>query len=188
MVEAQAGSEAALETAIKYTPLPAAALLEDETLLHRFIEDVAQAIHPPETIAARYSLSPQDMVGLIRANVELRRRIQARRAIWQSDDNIEGRIRKYAGTTLIEAMPTAGQVLFDKNSPAGIRLDTLKAFSRMAGVDGLPPGAKDNNAGPSGNQFVINMHFSDGQQPVRLSTTVVDEAAAPDPLPAPSDE
>jgi len=153
-------------------PLSIANLLDDQVLIHRFVEDIAQAIYPPQEIAKRYSVAPQDMLSLIRGNDEIRRRIQTRRAIWQSDDSIESRIRKYAGTVLLESIPTTGAKMTDPLVPNSIALDYLKAYSRMAGVDGMPASAKDGSVG-SGNQFTVNFHFSGGRVE-SVSTTVVD--------------
>jgi hypothetical protein len=157
-------------------PLTITNLLEDQALVHRFIEDVAQAIFPPQEIAKRYSITPQDMLDLIRGNEEIRRRIQIRRAIWQSDDSIEARIRKYSGTVLLESLPATGAKLTDPSVPNSIALDYLKAYSRMAGVDGMPASAKDGS-GVGGNQFTVNFHFSGGRVE-RVSTTVVDSQPA----------
>lgn len=162
-----------VDKALTSSTLTIATLLNDPVLLNGFIEDVAQGIHPPSDLAVRYSLDPRDMVALIRDNPEVRRRIQTRRAVWESGENIEGRIRKYAGVTVLEALPASSSVLFDKTAPAGTRLDTLKAFSRMAGVDGLPGGNKpDGNR--AGTSFIVNFRFSGGRIETVSATTVVE--------------
>jgi hypothetical protein len=175
MVDTSAPVDAQVDNALA-VPLAIKDLLEDQVLIHRFIEDVAQAIFPPEEIAKRYSLTTTDMLELIR-NEEIRRRIQTRRAIWQSDDSIESRIRKYAGTVLLESMPSTGAKMTDPSVPNGVALDYLKAYSRMAGVDGMPASAKDGSSGGGGNQFTVNFHFSGGRVE-SVSTTVVDNQPA----------
>lgn len=174
MVDTPKPLESQVSKALAVT-LPKEAILNDDTLLHRFIEDVAQDIVPPGELAQRYSLTQSDMVDLIRVP-EVLRRIKTRRAIWQSDDSIEARIRKYAGTVLLESMPGTGAKLTDPAVPNSIALDYLKAYSRMAGVDGMPAAAKDGG-GAGGNQFTVNFHFS-GDRVERI-TTVVDQPALP---------
>lgn len=175
MVDTPNALEGQVSAALAAT-LPKEAILNDDTLLHRFIEDVAQDIVPPAELAHRYSLTQADMVALIKVP-EVLRRIKVRRAIWQSDDSIESRIRKYAGTVLLESMPGTGAKMTDPSVPNGIALDYLKAYSRMAGVDGMPASAKDGGGG-SGNQFTVNFHFS-GDRVERI-TTVVDQPALED--------
>lgn len=168
--------EGQISSVIAASALPIEDMLNDPVLLHKFVEDMAQGIYPASEIAKRYSLDPQDVVRLIRENAELRRRIQVRRAIWQSDDNIETRIRKYAGTTILEALPANGAMMFDRSTPAATRLDTLKAFSRMAGVDSQGAGGNREASQGPGNQFTVNFHFSGGRIE-RVSTTVENQPA-----------
>ena len=153
----------------------------DELLVQKLVEDVAQKIHEPATVAKRYGFSSaQHMVNWLKTHPEVCRRIKARRAVWESDSGLEERLRTYAGHAALEALPSTGHMAIDKQVPAATRLDALKALSRMAGVDGIPAGAKGAPGGTGGN-FVINFSFAGGKASFS-GTTVVAETVpdAPD--------
>ena len=133
--------------------------------MHAWMDDVAQKIHGYDVIAARYGFASwQVMAGYIRDNPEINRRIKARRAIWESDGNVEGRARALAAHSVIEALPHTSQVMFDPTAPNAAKLDALKVHARIAGLDGMPAQGRDGAGAPGiapGGRFSINILFSD---------------------------
>jgi hypothetical protein len=148
----------------------------DQETLHRFVEDVAQAIFEPKTIARRYGFEPpEQMVKFIAGNKEVLRRIKVRRAIWESDESIEVRARKLAGIGVLEGLPGTLNIIYDNKIGASTRLEALKAHTRIAGLDGLPK-SDGSTPGPVGGRFSVNILFSGGK--VESFTTVEKEPIA----------
>lgn len=181
-------AEQALDEVIDNTPVfPSADAIIDlgsAQEVHNFINDVAQRIHEPEVLAQRWGFPDAcAMIEFIKNNSEIRRRIKLRRAIWDSDDNVQNRIREYAGHSLLEALPSTASMMFDSGSPAGVRIDATKLHARMAGVDGLPPLSKDNQ-GQSGPAFNLTINMPGRTEKI---TTVVDTAATQITSPEPNE-
>ena len=171
--------EALLNAALDAEPVFAEPVL-DEALLHGFMHDVANGIHPAEKIARQYGFaSGQHMLKFITDNKVVRRKIKALRALVESDANLEGSNRALAGHALREGMHNVAAPLFDPKATPAVRLDTAKLLARIAGVDGLPAAAKDGSGGASGNKFVVNFLFSGGKTETISATTVVDADHGP---------
>ena len=163
-------SEKPINDLVDFTP---GVIDRDPLALQAWIEDVAQNLLGYPAITRRYGFaSENEMMERIRDNPELRRRIKARRAIWQSDGNAEGRARAYAVQTVIEAIPHTSQVMFDQAAPYSARLDALKAHARIGGIDGLPAGSKDvvGPGMPGQGRFAINIIFKN--HPSEKITTI----------------
>lgn len=166
--------------ALLATVLDAEPIMEDPELdprlMSSFTTDVAEDMHPPEDIAKRYGFRDgHHMIEYITANRGVRKTIKAKRAVFTSNPSIEVVNRKKANFVISEAMADMAAPLFDPKVPPAVRLDTLKVFSRMAGIDGVPAGAAAAAAGPAGAGFTVNFHFSG--QPTQSITTVVDVQA-----------
>ena len=147
----------------------------DPRLLFAFIQDVAQKIHKPEVIAKRYGFSNvPHMVGFIADNLEIRKKIKTFRAIWESDGSLEERMKALVGHSLIESIPENAMILFDKAAPAQTKLDAIKTFARLAGMDGA---GQNGKGAATGQQFVFNLMLG-GKS--RTFTTVVDPARTSD--------
>lgn len=150
--------------------------------MHAWMDDVAQKIHGYDVIAARYGFASwQVMAGYMRDNPEIKRRITARRAIWESDANVEVRARTYAAHSVIEAIPHTSQVMFDPTATPTAKLDALKVHARIAGLDGMPAQGRDG-AGPAGiapsGRFSINFLFSDRTEKITTIEHVATEVPA----------
>ncbi len=78
-------------------------------------------------------------------------------------------------------MPETAGIMLDKNHPPATRLDATKLYSRMAGVDGLPPAPKEGSIAAAGGQFSVNITFSSGKiervTAVEAPPTIEGEAA-----------
>lgn len=147
----------------------------DTQLLSAFTTDIAENIHDPKEIAKRYGFATGErMVDWMNRNRGVVKMIAAKRAAFNANQNIESVNRKKANFILGEAMPDMAKVMFDPRAPASVRLDTFKAFSRVAGVDGLPAAAAIGGKDAGGNGFTVNFLFSG--QPTQTITTVVDVA------------
>ena len=165
--------EAALDGIVDRTPVMSDPDLTEPVLLFRFIEDIAQKVHPPETLAIRYGFaSPADMVAYIARNPELTKKIKQFRAIWESDHNLETRLRLHSGHALEFALPETSALMMDKTVGAAVRLDALKAHSRIAGVDGASASGKDGATGPA---LTFNLTFSGGRVEHIIATVVEPE-------------
>lgn len=154
------------------------AILEDPNLdpamMSAFTTDVAEDLHPPVDIATRYGFATgEHMIHFIEKHRGVRRMIKEKRAAFTANVSIEVRNRKKANFIVGEVMATMADPMFDKRTPAAVRLDTLKVFSRMAGIDGVPAGSGQNQQGGAGQAgFTVNFMFSG--QPTQTITTVVD--------------
>lgn len=129
--------------------------------LQAFCNDIARQIHPAAEIAARYGFADKRAArDWIDARPAVKRVIKELRAIWESEANLEGRIRAYAGHALLEAAPTNAQIMLDPTVHPTIRIDAMKAHAKIAGVDTLPAAARDGGGGVPGNApFAVNIIF-----------------------------
>jgi hypothetical protein len=140
------------------TPLP---LVEtNPQVMQAFCNDVAQGIHEYATIAARYYFADtQAVLDYLKTKAAVRKRIKALRAVWQSDDNVEIRVRTLAGHSLLEALPSTSRVMFNEELNPSVRIDAMKAHARIAGLDSPPP-AQAGGGAVGGNRFSVQIVFS----------------------------
>jgi hypothetical protein len=171
MADQETPSEKALHGIIAHIPVLGDD--SDPTILARFVDDIAQAIYPPEEISDRYGfINTAEMLGFIKTNTEIRRRIKARRALWSSDGSVGERARKLAQHSTLETLPELAQIVLDRSQSSTARLEAAKITARIAGLDGLPPAQKDGGAAP-GQPFVLNISFSGAGRSERFSGTTV---------------
>lgn len=152
----------AIDAAVDATPILTDVPEMSTMAFFAFCVDTAQGIHTYAEIAKRYGFESREAMHefLVNRPVILRK-IKELRAVWQSDDNLETRLRKLAGHSVMEAMPDTAAIMFDKAVTPGVRLDALKAHSRIAGVDGLPAMGKDGAARQEGGgKFSVQIVFS----------------------------
>ena len=139
------------QTVLKMTP----------ALLMSFVYEVARKMHPPANIAARYGFADvPSMIAVIAANEALRERIKSERAVWNSSENLEHRLRVQHQLILHEAAHENAKPLFDPSTTVPQRVDLLKAIATVGGVHGMPGGG--GHGGPGGEQgarWTIQMVF-----------------------------
>lgn len=161
-----ADTEQALDAILNGTAVITAPDLPVETselVLHNFIEDVAQAVHTPETIAGRYGFrDAAAMVAWIGEHPKIRQRIKIHRSVWESDDHVEARIKKLAAHSILESLPTTSSLMLDTSVSPNVRVDAMRAHARLAGMDQAGPAG--GGSGPVGAGFQVNFHFSDGSK------------------------
>src|SRR4029077_4791879 len=122
----------------------------DKATLYAFCIDTAQRIHDYDVIARRYGFGDEAGVGeFLRTPPPVGKRVKELRAVWESDESVELRLRKLAGHSLLEALPDTASIMFDKQVTPGVRLEALRAHARIAGVD-TPPHVPAGGAGGMG--------------------------------------
>ena len=153
-------------------------------LMQAWCTDMAQKIHEYPVIAERYGFEDdQAMFDYLATRPTLRRRIRELRATWESDDNVETRVRRLAGHTVLEALPSTGAIMFNDALNPTVRIDALKAHARLAGIDALPVAAGANaGMGGGGGRFSVQIIFGSTGQ-VETITTVDKPAKEPAPEP-----
>jgi hypothetical protein len=134
----------------------------DKSTLYAFCIDMAQRIHGYDTIARRYGFVDENMlVEFLRTHAPVVKRVKELRAVWESDESVELRLRKLAGHSLLEALPDTASIMFDRQVTPGVRLEALRAHARIAGVDSPPTQSSSNNAtGGPGARFSVQIVFN----------------------------
>jgi hypothetical protein len=135
----------------------------DKATLYAFCIDTAQRIHDYDVIARRYGFGDEaGMVEFLRTHPPVVKRVKELRAVWESDESVELRLRKLAGHSLLEALPDTASIMFDKQVTPGVRLEALRAHARIAGVDTPPhiPAGGVQGSGQMGGRFSVQIVFN----------------------------
>ena len=149
-------------------------------LLLSWIYEVARAILPPATIARKYGFADQDvMYRIIAENEPLRRRIKLERAVWNSDENLQARIRLQYQLLVTESAHETGKVLLDPATSPAARNDLLKTCATIAGVHSTQA-PRVGEGGEPGQRFSITMVFPNAGRVEEIKL-----ASAPPPAPGP---
>lgn len=146
----------------------------DKATLYAFCVDTAQRIHEYDDIAKRYGFgSEARMIEFMRAHPPVIKRIKELRAVWESDESVELRLRKLAGHSLLEAIPDTASIMFDKQVTPGVRLEALRAHARIAGVDSPPHQAAGGAGGPggAGARFSVQIVFNNAGKVETITAT-----------------
>lgn len=138
--------------------------LFDLATLNAFMTDVAQKLHENPTIAKRYGFASYDhMRDYLMRNPGLARAIKQRKAVWESSDNQDIRLRRLAGLQMEMGLAEVGKVMLSPDTHPSVKLDAFKAHARVVGVDGPgPSNSRDIIAAPGAGQgrFSISIVFS----------------------------
>lgn len=138
--------------------------------LQAFCNDIARQIHTPVEIAARYGFaSKRQARDWIDARPPVKRIIRELRSIWESETNLESRIRAYAGHALLEAAPDNARIMLDPTVHPTIRIDAMKAHAKIAGVDVLPAASREMGT-PGNAPFAVNIIFSQAGRVESIAT------------------
>ena len=102
------------------------------------------------------------MIEFLQGHPPVVKRIKELRAVWESDESVELRLRKLAGHSLLEAIPDTASIMFDKQVTPGVRLEALRAHARIAGVDSPPaqPHGGAAGGGAAGGRFSVQIVFN----------------------------
>lgn len=147
--------------------------------LQSFCNDVARRIHTAEEIATRYGFASKLAAReFIESRPAVRRIIQELRSIWESENNLEGRIRAYAGHALLEAAPDNAKIMLDPSVHPTVRIDAMKAHAKIAGVDALPAAARGEGGVVGQAPFAVNIIFQNAGKIESFSTV---RTPAPEP-------
>lgn len=146
-----------LDTLVDATPTVVELDL-DSALMGALVNDMAMKIHPYGVIARRYGLSDDQLVKFVEIPL-VRQRIKARRAVWESDDNLPERNRVFYGNITLEAAPILDRVIHDITTPPAIRMEAYKIAGKFAGLEVQPSKTSPEN-GQTGSQFNVTFVFS----------------------------
>jgi hypothetical protein len=176
-LDAESEEEASVNAVIDATPI-----LEtgDDTpdlspqLLWAFCVDVAQNVQSFSQIAIRYGFT--DVARLrdfLRDQPMVRRRAKEMRAVWESDDNVDDRIKKLSGHAVLAALPETAKIMLDPRTPNETRLNAMQKHATIAGVYN-PPGARGGavvaGAGPGVGRFSVNIVFQNAGKTETITT------------------
>lgn len=190
MIEAVNGSgeadeeaeEISINEVVDATPVivPPQAADEQPTMspqvLWAFCVDSAQNIMPYREIAQRYGFTDvPELRDFLLAQDQIRRRIKELRAVWNSDDNLEERIKKLAGHAVLAALPGTAQIMLNPRVPDSTRMESMRDHAKIAGVfnNAWSRGGAGPNGGEAG-RFSVNIMFQNAGR-VETITTVSHE-------------
>lgn len=145
--------DAALDqTVLKMTP----------ALLQSLIHELGRRLHPYDEIALRYGFSSvQALYRTMATNTAFRMAVKAERAVWDSEDNLERRIRVQHQLILHESAHENAKPLFDPSTTPSQRVELMKAIAVIGGVHGMPGGGGRGMEGAAdgGTRWTIQMVF-----------------------------
>jgi hypothetical protein len=186
-IQAEDTSEEAINAVVDATSVLPAASEEpamSPQVLWAFCTDVAQNIHTYTQIALRYGfVDTDDLKRFLVKQVAVRKRIKELRAVWESDDNVENRIRTLAGHSVLTALPETARIMFNPRNPDNTKLDALKHHATIAGVF-APPRTSHNDGvgGPAAGRFSVNIVFSNAGRTETITT--IDSTATQEDAPS----
>lgn len=156
----EAELEAAINAVVDATPVLDEQPAMSPQVLWAFCTDVAQNVMSYREIATRYGFVdvPQLREFLV-AQHAVRRKVKEIRAIYESDENVETRIRHLAGHAVLAALPGTAQIMLNPRNPDSTRLEALQKHARIAGVDRIGAGNENNAGMPVGGRFSVNIVF-----------------------------
>lgn len=132
-------------------------------LMQSWLGELARGITPVAEIATRYGFADAAIMHqVLVANPPLLRRVKAERAVWNSEENLERRLRIQYQLILHEAAHENARPLFDPTTTPTQRVDMIKAIGSVAGVYGMPGGGGRGMEGMTGqgDRWTIQMVFT----------------------------
>lgn len=145
----------------------------DDALILQLCYDLAQGIHPYETIANRYGFADvAELARYLQTHSAIAAKARHLKATLDSDMGSGERARLKALIASEELVAPIASIAADPKVAAGQRIDAFKQLNRMGGVDGLPSAARSEQLGGGGNKFVVQFNFR-GSPPENFVTTVV---------------
>lgn len=145
--------------------------LLDDALIMRLVYDMAQGIHEGDTLATRYGFA--DVAALRRyllRHPQIIVNAKKGRALVESDENTEARIRLRAMQATEDLIPATAIIAADPRIAPQQRIDAFKQLSRVSGLDASAAKA----AGASGPAFTLNILFR--KNPAEQLVLQADEA------------
>jgi hypothetical protein len=172
--------EASVNEVVDATPVVIAPVEDQPTMspqvLWAFCVDSAQNIMPYREIALRYGfLDVPQLRDFLVGQEQIRKRIKELRAVWNSDENLETRVKTLAGHAVLAALPGTAQIMLNPRVPDNTRLEAMRDHAKIAGLTNNSWGAgKAGPGGPEGAKFSVNIMFQNAGR-VETITTVAHE-------------
>jgi hypothetical protein len=173
--------EASVNEVVDTTPIITPPIDEQPTMspqvLWAFCVDCAQNIMPYRELSMRYGfIDVPQLRDFLTSQDQIRKRIKELRAVWNSDENLETRVKTLAGHAVLAALPGTAQIMLDPRKPDSVRMDAMKEHAQIAGLrsTGWGKGA-GGPGGPEGGRFSVNIMFQNAGR-VETITTVAHEA------------
>lgn len=173
--------EASVNEVVDATPVVIAPVEDQPTMspqvLWAFCVDCAQNIMPYREVALRYGfIDVPQLRDFIGTQNQIRKKIKELRAVWNSDDNVESRVKTLAQHAVLAALPGTSQIMLNTRVPDNTRLEALRDHAKIAGLTNNSWGAgKTGPGGPEGARFSVNIMFQNAGK-VETITTVSHEA------------
>ena len=128
----------------------------DDALIMRLTYDIATGIHEGAVLATRYGFA--DLAALRRyllKHPQIIRNAQKTKALVDSDEGSEARVRLKAMHATEELIPATAGIAADPRIAPQQRIDAFKQLSRVSGLDA----AAAAKAGSGGPAFTLNILF-----------------------------
>lgn len=131
-------------------------------VLWAFCVDCAQNIMPYREIATRYGFVDVAQLKLfLLSQHAIRKKVKEIRAVYESDDNVEAKVKKLAGTAVLHALPEIAKIMINPRNPDPIRLDATTKIAKLAGMGHAPQQGNGGSDGPG--RFSVNIMFANGK-------------------------
>ena len=145
--------------------------LLDDALIMRLIYDLAAGIHEGDTLAIRYGFADKEALRrYLKKHPQIILNAQKGRALVESDENTESRVRLRAMQATEDLIPTTAAIAADPRIGPQQRIEAFKQLSRVSGLDAS---AAAKAANPGGPAFTLNILFRNN--PTENLTVVPDD-------------
>lgn len=133
-----------------------------------YLTDLAQGIYPASEINARHGLTKEQAREFLR-RPEVWRRLQAKKTVWESDDNVGERVKTVYRVALFESAPDLAAGLTDKSIPYKERIEASKYMAKIAGLE---PAPSAGSTGGNVSQFAVNIILPDRTETITVQPVV----------------
>lgn len=152
----------------------------DASLILRLQYDVAAQLNTYPVIAKRYGFAgEEDLFVFLQEHPEITKNIKQIRALINSEENSETRVRMKAVQATEFLIATTTSIAADDTVSPQQRIDAFKQLSRVGGVDGVNSAAKGGAA--SGTAFTLNILFRNREKETLSFTPEEPDVALPSP-------
>ncbi len=130
--------------------------------------ELASQLTEPSEVFARHGIAEEDQLKLLQDPV-FQAMVKEAKLEWESDQNVNDRIRLKAQMALEELLLPTFTLAKDPRVPPPARLDAAKMFERLSGVS-----KQAEDAGGGGPKFVLSINVN-ADEPKSIEGTVIDQ-------------
>jgi len=132
--------------------------------------ELASGLSPASEIFARWGHTPEEARAIL-SNPTFQQMLKEAKGNWDSDSNVEERIRMKARLALEELLEPHFKMAKSVDTPPPSRIEAMKTFERLSGMS-----AKEKDSGfTPGERFIVNINLGSDIPSVTIDAPVTAE-------------